>query len=81
MLALYSGRTHQIRLHLAGAGLPIIGDKLYGLKVAQASRHALHASAVTFRHPADGREITIEAPVPPDMQQLLAKCHLGMHAM
>lgn len=71
-----AGRTHQIRLHLAASGLPIIGDSLYGVQVPQASRQALHASALTFQHPVGHRSIEIVAPVPADMQQLLSVCEL-----
>lgn len=81
MLVKCSGRTHQIRLHLAAAGYPIVGDTLYGLQVPQARRQALHASALTFQHPVEGRQIKVVAPVPPDMQQLLSICQLTVHDM
>ncbi|MCM0605419.1 MAG: RluA family pseudouridine synthase [Xanthomonadaceae bacterium] len=56
-----TGRTHQIRVHLFGAGLPIVGDDLYGRK---AGRLMLHAWKLVFIHPIYGTEILIEAPVP-----------------
>ena len=73
----YAGRTHQIRLHLAAVGLPILGDSLYGIQVPQTSRQALHASALTFQHPVDHRSVEVVAPVPADMQQLISTCGLG----
>jgi 23S rRNA pseudouridine1911/1915/1917 synthase len=76
-----SGRTHQIRLHLAAAGLPIIGDALYGMKVPQARRQCLHASSLTFQHPVEGRQKRIDAPLPEDMQQVLSTCQLDVHVM
>jgi 23S rRNA pseudouridine1911/1915/1917 synthase len=87
---LHTGRTHQIRVHLAHAGLPILGDRLYGvppevfldtldhgvteatIAATGAPRHALHAHRTTLPHP-DGGEITVEAPLPPDMQQWWAE--------
>lgn len=59
-----TGRTHQIRVHLASVGLPILGDTLYGGK--EAPRIYLHARSLTFPHPATGAEITIGAPLPPE---------------
>ena len=58
----YTGRTHQLRVHcahLAGLGRPIVGDRLYG--GPQAARLMLHASYLSFRHPADGRRMTFES--------------------
>lgn len=65
-----TGRTHQIRAHLAGAGYPLLGDALYGeatpLDRAGPSRHLLHAYRLTFRHPITQEPVTIEAPLPAD---------------
>ena len=58
-----TGRTHQIRTHLAQAGLPILGDELYGDK-GSAPRLMLHAWKLTFKHPQDQSEVLIEAPLP-----------------
>ena len=58
-----TGRTHQIRVHLASQGLPIIGDELYGAKKTQ-SRIMLHAACLTFVHPVTGKTMCISAPLP-----------------
>ena len=81
---LITGRTHQIRVHLAASGLPIVGDPVYGrprydrvkdpaLKKALAEfpRQALHAERVTLRHPETHEALEIVAPVPPDLKALL----------
>jgi 23S rRNA pseudouridine1911/1915/1917 synthase len=83
---LETGRTHQIRVHMAHLGFPIVGDPLYGgrrRQIAGASeslqsalrgfrRQALHAQRLAFDHPLTGRHHTFEAPLPDDFQQLLA---------
>ncbi len=63
-----TGRTHQIRVHLAGIGCPIAGDRVYGRKHPTLSleRHFLHAARLTFRLPS-GEERTFEAPLPDDL--------------
>ena len=62
-----TGRTHQLRVHFAHLGCPILGDDLYGEASEEIGRHALHALAVTFPHPSDGRRMTVTAPLPGDM--------------
>ena len=57
-----TGRTHQIRVHLASIGLPILGDALYG--APEYARTMLHAQRLTFRHPVSGKTITVSAPLP-----------------
>lgn len=59
-----TGRTHQIRLHLAAAGFPVLGDRLYGGRPS--GRLYLHAHRLRLAHPADGSELTLTAPVPAD---------------
>ncbi|MDA8243929.1 MAG: RluA family pseudouridine synthase [Elusimicrobia bacterium] len=62
-----TGRTNQIRIHLAHIGHPIIGDKLYG--GPDAPRMLLHSFSLVFSHPATGKETRLEAPVPEDFKQ------------
>ncbi|MBI2182517.1 MAG: RluA family pseudouridine synthase [Deltaproteobacteria bacterium] len=74
-----TGVTHQIRVHLAAMGHPIVGDVLYGqagLATFGLDRHFLHARALEFRHPKDGRRIKVEAELPKELQQVLS--HLKM---
>lgn len=65
-----TGRSHQIRVHLAYAGLPIIGDPKYGAPSRSVSRPLLHATRVEFRHPQSGRATVIEC-APPWSRALL----------
>ena len=62
-----SGRTHQIRVHLAHLGAPILGDEVYGRASEDITRQALHAQRLTLPHPRDNEAITFEAQVPIDM--------------
>jgi len=69
-----TGRTHQIRVHLASIGHPIVGDRLYGgLRPTgpKALRQMLHAWKLSFFHPHTGKRLSFEAPLPPDFQSLL----------
>jgi 23S rRNA pseudouridine1911/1915/1917 synthase len=68
---LVTGRTHQIRVHLAAKGWPIAGDATYGKKVAGIDRQALHAWRLAFTHPSTGVRVDVTAPVPADMEGLL----------
>lgn len=83
----HTGRTHQLRVHMQHIGSPIVADKLYigedrltaeqvsGHSVGQEvliQRQALHARRLTISHPVSGKQITFEAPLPPDFEQTLA---------
>jgi 23S rRNA pseudouridine1911/1915/1917 synthase len=87
---LLTGRTHQIRVHLAHIGHPLIGDPVYGSRagravaradergaaIARFPRQALHARLLGFRHPVTGEKLTFDSPLPPDMVGLLANLEL-----
>ena len=62
---LLTGRKHQIRVHLAGIGHPIVGDRKYGKGTKGQNRMALHAYSICFKHPFNGRMLTFETRVPP----------------
>lgn len=63
-ITLLTGRKNQIRVHLAEAGFPVVGDAKYGKKRDRVVRMALHARTLSFPHPFDGRLMEFEAPVP-----------------
>jgi len=66
---LVTGRTHQIRVHLAARGWPIVGDRVYGEPDARIARQALHAWRVSLLHPVTRQPLELEAPIPADMRQ------------
>lgn len=68
-----TGRTHQLRVHFASIGHPIVGDDLYGTPSPYIPRHALHASKLTFPHPKSGKEMTVHAPLTADMRALIER--------
>ncbi|MEP0764697.1 MAG: RluA family pseudouridine synthase, partial [Chloroflexota bacterium] len=70
-----TGRTHQIRAHLAFIGHPVVGDTVYGRRKQPFTlkRHFLHAASITFAHPISGEPITVESPLPVALQNLLDK--------
>ena len=72
---LETGRTHQIRVHMAHIGHPILGDLVYGHKKPELgqSSQVLHAGALCFRHPRDGRPVMVFAPLPDYFTQVLQK--------
>ena len=70
---LLTGRTHQIRVHFASLGHPLLGDDLYGGPLGLMTRQALHAYTVRFAHPVTGREMRFTAPVPEDMRAWMGK--------
>ena len=72
---LETGRTHQIRVHMAHIGHPILGDTVYGRKKPELGQDSqcLHAGALCFRHPRDGRPVMVFAPLPEYFQAVLTK--------
>lgn len=66
-----TGRTHQVRVHFAEIGHPVVGDKLYGAVRIPFSRHALHAGKLSFYHPRTNKKMSFEAPPPQDLQKLI----------
>jgi len=80
-LAIATGRTHQIRVHLNAIGHPVVGDPVYGgvhrrvaphlRAVLRLQRLFLHAARLAFTHPADGRRVEFESPLPEDLQSVL----------
>lgn len=75
---LHTGRTHQIRVHLASSGHPVMGDDAYGggggrrLVGLPAKRHFLHAAWLRFAHPISGKPVDLRSPLPPDLLASLA---------
>jgi 23S rRNA pseudouridine1911/1915/1917 synthase len=80
-VAITTGRTHQIRVHLSEAGHPVVGDELYGGvrrkpppglgPLNRLERPFLHASRLTLKHPSTGERLAFEAPLPPDLEAVL----------
>lgn len=84
---LETGRTHQIRVHMASLGCPVVGDLVYNKKTTgslEARRrlgltgHSLHAAYLSFRHPTTGQLLEFEAPLPPDFEGLLQRLDTGL---
>lgn len=80
-VAIHTGRTHQIRVHLSTIGHPVVGDVLYGgvrrrvpkdlQPVQRLERPFLHSWRLAFKHPADGRKLVFSSPIPEDLQLIL----------
>jgi len=70
-LYLESGRTHQIRVHLAYLGHPLVGDPLYGKASPMLNRQFLHANHLGFRHPASGQKVEFRSALPEDLEDVL----------
>jgi 23S rRNA pseudouridine1911/1915/1917 synthase len=80
-VAIATGRTHQIRVHLSAIGHPIVGDPVYGgvhrrvpanlRAVMRLERPFLHAARLSFTHPSDGRRVDFDSPLPPDLEEVL----------
>jgi 23S rRNA pseudouridine1911/1915/1917 synthase len=67
-VSLGTGRTHQIRVHLAYIHHPVLGDAVYGRRSPLIGRPALHAQSLTLRHPRTGKTMTFESPTPEDFE-------------
>jgi 23S rRNA pseudouridine1911/1915/1917 synthase len=74
---LQTGRTHQIRVHLAAVGHPLVGDPVYGERgtTLGLTRPFLHAAELSFDHPSTGDRMTFRSPLPPDLSTWLATLH------
>ncbi|MBR6915256.1 MAG: RluA family pseudouridine synthase [Clostridia bacterium] len=72
-----TGRTHQIRVHAAYAGHPLTGDDLYGAVSGLIGRQALHCAETVFPHPGTGETVTVTAPIPADLEELIAEYFPG----
>jgi 23S rRNA pseudouridine1911/1915/1917 synthase len=74
-----TGRTHQIRVHLAAIGHPVVGDSVYGRRSDLVDRHFLHAWKLAFAMPLGGRHVEFESPLPADLREALkrAAANLG----
>jgi 23S rRNA pseudouridine1911/1915/1917 synthase len=70
---LETGRTHQIRVHLAAIGLPVVGDRVYGVPDPGLARQFLHAWRLAFTHPVTGEPVEVESPLPPELQAALER--------
>jgi 23S rRNA pseudouridine1911/1915/1917 synthase len=73
---IFTGRTHQIRVHLKSIGYPILGDSMYGWRpdprlAVQPARVMLHAERLVLAHPVSGRELDLQAPRPDDFMALM----------
>ena len=73
-----TGRTHQLRVHMSALGFPLVGDTMYGGRVFEQNgfrfeRQALHAMEIAFTHPGTLKPMTLQAPIPQDIQELLAR--------
>jgi tRNA pseudouridine32 synthase/23S rRNA pseudouridine746 synthase/23S rRNA pseudouridine1911/1915/1917 synthase len=75
-LDLWTGRKHQIRVHLAGIGHAVIGDRKYGKEDRDHTRLALHARSISFKHPFSRQQLTFEAQVPVYFNRLVGKVEL-----
>jgi 23S rRNA pseudouridine1911/1915/1917 synthase len=70
---LETGRTHQIRVHLAAIELPVVGDPVYGVQGLGLDRQFLHASRLAFDHPITHEPLDVESPLPPDLSEALER--------
>jgi len=75
----HTGRTHQVRVHLAWLGYPVVGDAIYGRRRQRLlrARHFLHAARIRFSHPATGEEVEFDVPLPPELATVLEQLRRG----
>jgi 23S rRNA pseudouridine1911/1915/1917 synthase len=88
-VAILTGRTHQIRVHLSAIGHPVVGDALYGgvhrrvlgdiRAVTRLERPFLHAATLAFKHPSDGRPMAFESELPDDLQRVIDELRDRFH--
>ncbi len=76
-----TGRTHQLRVHFAHLGAPIVGDDMYGTSTKEIPRHALHAIALRFPHPSSGETTKLTAPLPDDLRELIERSFGGLDSL
>lgn len=69
-IELETGRTHQIRVHMASIGFPLLGDELYGGDTGLISRQALHCGRIEFFHPITKEKMRFKMPIPEDMRKI-----------
>lgn len=70
-IELFTGRTHQIRVHFSYIGHPLLGDDLYGGPTALIKRQALHAAVLCFEHPVSGLTVKVSSPLPADLKNVI----------
>jgi 23S rRNA pseudouridine1911/1915/1917 synthase len=72
---LLTGRTHQIRVHAAFIGAPVVGDTIYGFRKQRIKlkRNFLHAARLSFDHPRTGERLSLESPLPPVLAHIMEK--------
>ncbi len=76
-LSLETGKTHQIRVHMAHLGHPLLGDWLYGKECEEIARPALHSLSLSLTHPVTEQPMQFSAPIPEDMRNLLQQFDMG----
>lgn len=79
-VTLETGRTHQIRVHMAWLGYPLVGDTMYGTDETLLPRHALHCARMAVLHPVTGERVRLTCPMPADMRGLLERHGLWQDA-